>query len=110
MFVLSANIMAQFIIKPGSSVSIANSGELYINTNLTLYSNSSGSGHLADRTSGGSLTVTSNIIVERYISSSGWHNVGSPISSSGTSLFNTTDLIFYYDENNVQNDWNFGWI
>jgi len=109
-FVANTNVNAQFIIKPGSSVCIANSGELYINTNLTLYSNSSGSGHLADRTSGGSLTVTSNILVERYISSSGWHNVGSPVSSSGSSLFSGTDMIFYYDETKVQNDWNFGWV
>lgn len=109
-FVGITNTSAQFIIKPGSSVSIANSGELYINTNLTLYSNSSGSGHLADQTSGGSLTVTSNILVERYISSSGWHNVGSPIASSGSSFFSGTDMIFYYDETKVQNDWNFGWV
>lgn len=109
-FVENTNISAQFIIKPGSSVSIKNSGELYINTSLTLYSNSSGSGHLADQTSGGSLTVTSNILIERYISSSGWHNVGSPVSSSGSSLFSGTDMIFYYDETKVQNDWNFGWV
>jgi len=109
-FAENMNVRAQFIIKPGSSVSIANSGELYINTNLTLYSNSSGSGHLADQTSGGSLTVTSNILVERYISSSGWHNVGSPVSSSGSSFFSGTDMIFYYDETKVQNDWNFGWV
>lgn len=112
LFIFAENIKvkAQFIIEPGSSVSITNSGELYINTNLTLYSNSSGSGYLADQTSGGSLIVTSNILIERYISSSGWHNVGSPVSSSGSSLFSETDMIFYYDETKVQNDWNFGWV
>ncbi|NOY49972.1 MAG: hypothetical protein GXO88_05355, partial [Chlorobi bacterium] len=80
------------------------------NTELHIFSNSTGSGHLADQTSGGSLNVTSNILVERYISSPGWHNVSSPVASAGTSLFSATDLIFYYDETKVLNDWNFGWI
>jgi hypothetical protein len=77
---------------------------------LHIFSNSSGSGYLADQTSGGNLTVTSNILVERYISSAGWHNVSSPVASANTSLFSATDLIFYYDETKVLNDWNFGWI
>ncbi len=106
----TCNICAQLSILPNASITIKTSGSLYANTELHIFSNSSGSGYLADQTSGGSLSVTSNILVERYISSSGWHNVSSPVATAGTSLFSSTDLIFYYDETKVLNDWNFGWI
>ena len=104
------SVSGQFVIKPGSSVSITGNSDLYVDTWMTLYSNSTGSGHLADQTSGGSLTVNQSVTVQRYIGSAGWHNVSVPVSAATTTLFPNTDLIFYYNETKIQNDWNFGWI
>ena len=104
------SVSGQFVIKPGSSVSITGNSDLYVDTWMTLYSNSSGSGHLADQTSGGSLTVNQSVTVQRYIGSAGWHNVSVPVTAATTTLFPNTDLIFYYNETKIQNDWNFGWI
>ena len=39
-----------------------------------------------------------------------WHNVASPVSNENTSCFTGTNLIFWYDETLILNDWNFGWV
>lgn len=103
-------LFSQFMVKAGSSITIKEGSNLYIGTNMTLESTSSGSGHFADQTINGDAVITDNIIVERYIQANGWHNVSMPVSTANTSIFSGTDLTFYYDETKVQNDWNFGWV
>ncbi|NOY50972.1 MAG: hypothetical protein GXO88_10480, partial [Chlorobi bacterium] len=55
----TCNLYAQLSILPNANITIKSSGSLYANTELHIFSNSTGSGHLADQTSGGSLNVTS---------------------------------------------------
>ncbi len=101
---------AQFVISPGSSLTIKEGTSLYVGTNLYVKSNAEGSGHLADQNSTGNCTITDNITIERYLTANGWHNVSSPVNSASSSVFTNTDLIYYYDETIILNDWNFGWV
>jgi hypothetical protein len=39
-----------------------------------------------------------------------WHNAASPVSNENSSCYTGTDLIFWYNESLVWNDWNFGWV
>lgn len=107
---LGCNLLAQFVVMPNNSITIKEGSSLYIGTNLSLESTSSGSGYLADQTADGDVTITGNIIVQRYISANGWHNVSMPVTSANSSLFSGSDLVFYYDETKIYNDWNFGWV
>ena len=100
---------AQMTILPGSFITIKPAGSLYVGTTMNIKSNSSGSGYFVDQTNN-NVTVTGNISVERYIQANGWHNVASPVSVANTNLYSTTDLVFYYDETKILNDWNFGWV
>jgi len=97
---------AQFVISPGSSLTIKEGTSLYVGTNLYVKSNAEGSGHLADQNSTGNCTITDNITIERYLTANGWHNVSSPVNSASSSVFTNTDLIYYYDETIILNDWN----
>lgn len=107
---LGCNLSAQFVVTPNNSITIKEGSSLYIGTNLSLESTNSGSGYLADQTTDGDVTITGNIIVQRYISANGWHNVSMPVTSANSSLFSGSDLVFYYDETKIYNDWNFGWV
>jgi hypothetical protein len=101
---------AQFIVLPGNSITIKEGGNLYVGTNMTLKSDANGSGHFVDQTTNGDVNITGNIVVERFIPTNEWHNISSPVSISNTSIFGSNDLTFYYDETEVFNDWNFGWV
>jgi hypothetical protein len=108
---LAPNVLfAQLYISPGAALTIKNGTSLYVGTDLTIKSNSSNSGYLVDQTMADGVVVTGNILIERYLSSVGWHNVSAPLSNANSSLFTGTDLIFYFDETLVLNDWNFGWV
>jgi hypothetical protein len=48
--------------------------------------------------------------VERYLAPDIWHNVASPVSSEHSDCFIGTDLVFWYNETLIWNDWNFGWV
>ena len=106
----SCSSSAQFFVKQGSSITIKEGSSLYIGTTLTLGSDWTGSGYLADQTIDGDVSITGNVTVKRYIRGNGWHNVSKPVATANTSLFATTDLVFYYDETKIYNDWNFGWV
>jgi len=101
---------AQLAISPGSSITIKEGTSLYIGTNLYIKSDASGSGYLADQNTNGNCTITGDKTVERYLTANGWHNASSPVSNANSSVFTGTDLIFYYDETIILNDWNFGWV
>ncbi len=107
---LSCSLSAQFVVKPGSSITIKEGSSLYVGTTFILESNWVGSAYLADQTTNGSVNITGNVTVKRFIRGNGWHNVSKPVASANTSQFNTTDLVFYYDETKIYNDWNFGWV
>jgi len=101
---------AQLVISPNSSITIKNGTSLYVGTNLYIKSDADGSGHLADQNTTGNCTITGTKTVERYLTADGWHNTSAPLNNSSTNVFTGTDLIFYYDETIILNDWNFGWI
>ncbi len=103
--------LAQLTIQPGGFITIQPSGTFYVGTTMNIESNSTGSGYFVDKTSvANSVTVTGNISVERYMLANGWHNVATPVSVANASIYSTTDLVFYYDETKILNDWNFGWV
>ena len=104
------SLYAQLVISPGSSITIKDGTSLFIGTNLHIKSDPVGSGHLADQNLGGNTNITGDVTVERYLSANGWHNTSSPINTANSSVFAGTDLIFYYDETIILNDWNFGWV
>ena len=69
------------------------------------------SGYFVDYSTVSGLLVTDDILVERYMTENRWHNVASPVSNENTTAFSSsTDLIFYYDNSLIGNDWNFGWV
>ena len=101
---------AQLVINPNSSITIKNGTSLYIGTNLYIKSDAAGSGHFADQNTNGNCIITGTKTVERYLTANGWHNISSPVNNMSSSVFTGTDLIFYYDETIILNDWNFGWV
>lgn len=107
-FIPSLN--AQVTIEPGSFITLKEGGSLMIGTDLHIKSNADSSGFFVDQTTNGDVTITGDISVERYMAPDLWHNAASPVSNENTSCFTGTDLIFWYDETLILNDWNFGWV
>lgn len=103
-------LQAQVVINPGSALTVKDGTALFVDTSLTLRSNSAKSGFLVDQTMSNGVGITGSVAVERYLSANAWHNVSAPLSNANSSLFTGTDLIFWYDETQVLNDWNFGWM
>jgi hypothetical protein len=101
---------AQLSIGPGTYITLKEGGSLMIGTDLHIKSVQDSSGYFVDQTIGGDVTITGNITVDRYMTANVWHNVASPVSNETSSCFTGTDLVFWYDETQVLNDWNFGWI
>ena len=101
---------AQFSIGPGGFVTLKEGGSLMIGTDLHIKSVAGSSGHFADQTVNGDVTITGDITVERYMAPDIWHNVASPVSNETSDCFTGTDLVFWYDETLIWNDWNFGWV
>jgi hypothetical protein len=102
-------IRAQLCINPGASITIQNGTVFSAGGGLTIRSNATASGHLADQTTNG-VQLDGGVNIERYIAANGWHNISSPISTANTTLFGSNSMVFFYDETLVQNDWNFGWV
>ncbi len=103
-------IQAQFTIQPDSYITIKEGSTLRIGSDLNINSTASGSGYLVDQTNDGDVTITGNISVKRYMSADYWHNSSSPVSSANSSVYSGTELVFYYDETLIINDWMFGWV
>lgn len=110
LLLIGKSSIAQLVISPGSSITIKDGTSLYIGTNLYIKSDATGSGYLADQNIAGNCTISGDKTVERYLTDVGWHNISSPVSNANSSVFTGTDLIFYYDETIILNDWNFGWV
>jgi len=111
MFIMSgSNGIAQFYIGPGGFVTVKQSGSLYLDTDVEIKSIAGSSGALADQNVNGAITITGDILVERYMSANEWHNVASPVSNENSGVFTGTDLVFWYNESLIWNDWNFGWV
>ncbi len=108
--IISVKLLSQLVINPGSSITVTNGTSLYVGTNLYINSDATGTGHLADQNQPGNINITGNISINQYLSANGWHNASSPINNATSNVFSTTDLIFYYDETIILNDWNFGWV
>jgi len=108
-FVMSA-AHSQFYIGPGGWVTVKEGGSLMIGTDLHIRSIAGSSGYLVDQTNGGDVTITGDILVERYLTPNEWHNVASPVSNETSDVFTGTDLVFWYNEALILNDWNFGWV
>ncbi len=108
---LLGNFMqAQFTIQPSSYITIKEGSTLRIGSDLNINSTAGSSGYLVDQTNDGDVTITGNISVKRYMSADYWHNSSSPVSSANSSVYLGTDLVFYYDETLIINDWMFGWV
>jgi hypothetical protein len=103
-------LKAQVTIEPGSFITLKEGGSLMIGTDLHIKSNADSSGYFVDQTTNGDVTITGDATVERYMTADEWHNVASPVSNESTGCFPGTDLVFWYDETLILNDWNFGWV
>ena len=103
-------VQAQFTIQPSSYITIKEGSTLRIGSDLNINSNSTASGYLVDQTVDGDVTITGNISVKRYMSGDYWHNSSSPVSSANSSVYSGTELVYYYDETLIINDWMFGWV
>lgn len=101
---------AQLTIDPGGLISIKQGSTLYVGTNFKINAINGSSGYFSDQTTNGDVTITGNVSVERYLVQDVWHNVASPVSSANSSVYAGTQLVFYYDETMIYNDWNFGWV
>ncbi len=112
LFLLSSTwlVKAQLTINPGGFITINPTGSMYVGTNLHINSDASGSGYWVDRTTGNDVAISGTIDIERYMDEGGWHNTSAPINNAVSSVFTGTDLVFYYDETIILNDWNFGWV
>ncbi len=102
-------VSAQFSIGPGGYVTIKQGGTLMIDMDLHIRSDATGSGYLVDQTTTNDVEITGDVSVERYMTADVWHNVSSPVSNENTTVY-TTDLVFWYNEALILNDWNFGWV
>lgn len=109
-FTIYGELYGQMTIASNSFITINPGGSLFVDTELKIKSDASGSGYLVDQTTGNSVTIDGSISIERYIQANGWHNISIPVTSANTSLFSSTELVFYYDETKIMNDWNFGWV
>ena len=103
-------LSGQFTVDPGGLVSIKQGSTMYIDMDFKVNAVNGSSGYFSDQTTNGDITITGNVSVERYMTPDVWHNVASPVSSENSSSFTGTELIFYYDETLILNDWNFGWV
>jgi hypothetical protein len=98
-------------IAPGGHITVKEDNLLFIGMDLLIESIPGSSGYFVDYSTNGGLLVTDDILVERYMTANRWHNVASPVSNETTAAFSSsTDLIFYYDNSLIGNDWNFGWV
>lgn len=103
-------VTAQVSISPGTWITVKQGGTMMIGTNLHIKSVADSSGYFVDQTTNGDVTITGDITVDRYLEPDIWHNVASPVSNENSSVFSGTDLVFWYDETQIWNDWNFGWV
>lgn len=102
--------ICQVSVSPGTWITVKEGGSLMIDTDLHIKSVADSSGYLVDQTVDGDVTITGDITVDRYMAPDVWHNVSSPVSNETSSCFTGTDLVFWYNETQIWNDWNFGWI
>ncbi|MBW6460796.1 MAG: hypothetical protein K0B08_09500, partial [Bacteroidales bacterium] len=98
---------SQVSISPGGWITVKDGGSLMIGTDLHIKSVAGASGYLVDQTPAGSVTITGDISVERYMTPDTWHNIASPVSNATSGVFTGTDLVFWYNEALILNDWNF---
>jgi hypothetical protein len=101
---------AQFSIGPGGWVTVKPGGSLMIDTDVNIKSVAGASGYLVDQNVNGDIDITGDVTVERYLAPDIWHNVSSPVSDETSACYIGTDLVFWYDEALILNDWNFGWV
>lgn len=98
-------------IAPGGYITVKEDNLLYIGMDLLIQSVPGSSGYFVDYSTVSGLVVSQDILVERYMTANRWHNIDSPVSNETTAAFSSsTDLIFYYDNSLIGNDWNFGWV
>lgn len=102
--------LCQVSVSPGTWITVKEGGSLMIDTDLHIKSVADSSGYFVDQTVDGDVTITGDITVDRYMAPDVWHNVSSPVSNETSSCFTGTDLVFWYNETQIWNDWDFGWI
>jgi len=107
---LGQALHAQVSISPGTWITVKEGGSLMIGTDLHIKSIADSSGYFVDQTIDGDVTITGDITVDRYLTPDIWHNIASPVSNETSDVFTGTDLVFCYDETQIWNDWNFGWV
>ena len=107
----SNTVTAQLTVDPGGLVSIKNGTSMYIDMDFKINAINGSSGFFSDQTtSSGTVAVTGDLSVERYMVADIWHNAASPVSNETSSVFTGTNMIWYYDETLILNDWEFGWV
>ena len=104
-------IKAQLTIDPGGLVAIKDGSTMYIDMDLKINAVNGSSGYFSDQiTSSGSVSITGDVSVERYMVADIWHNVASPVSNETSAVFTGTNMIWYYDETLILNHWEMGWV
>ena len=103
-------LKAQLFVGPGSSITIKSGTSFYVGTDLQLKSNNTASGHFADQTTNAGVTIAGDVLVERFLTANCWHNTSSPVSNARSNVYTGTDMVFYYNETIILNDWEFGWV
>jgi len=108
--VSAQTVYAQVSVSPGDWITVTSGGSMMIGTDLHLKSDATGSGYLVDQNPNGDITITGDVNVDRYMTADVWHNASSPVSNASSSVYTGTDLVFWYNEALILNDWNFGWV
>ena len=101
---------SQVTVDTSGFITIKPNTSFFIDGTMTIKSGLHNSGHFADQTDGTYITINDDIAVERYLTPNMWHNCASPVSNNQSLVYAGTDLVFYYDETIIQNDWEFGWV
>ncbi len=98
-----------FTVLPNASITISSGTSLKVNGNLTLNSDISGTAALIDKNIANNVKVDNLISVKRYLTGDKWHCVSSPVDNLSNAVFSGTNMVYYYNEPAILNDWDFGW-
>ena len=102
--------VSQVTVDTSGFITIKPNTTFFVDGTFTIKSGLENSGHFADQTNGNFITINDDVSIERYLTANMWHNCASPVSNNQSTVYTGTDLIFYYDETIIENDWNFGWV
>ena len=108
--IAGSDCIAQVTIDTSGFITVKPGTEMHIGGELKIMSGQKNSGHLCDQTDGTNVAITGNVTIQRHLTANMWHNCAVPVSNNASGVYAGTDLVFYYDETIIENDWEFGWV